>query len=1234
MTSLGLLALLSLFWISCTSQFFESSCPTKCDCTANGHVNCQNGGFTSFPKDISPNTQVLDLRHNSLTRLSRSDLRGLDRLETLHFGFCACSQTPLHWEKSTAQFAKIDITYVNNDAFSGLVSLERVHLGHNYLQHLSLKRIFEQNSRLTAVHLAQNPWNCDCRFETLIIGLQKIKETVQFLQTRAEIEGEAIAKCQNPPTLRGTPVRDLDLSTLRCFDGIPIESTNGAILNCASNAAARRTQWLFDEVDSSFSDMPLDASLSGSYEILDNGSLLLYQSNVNVHRFKCSIDYVVGAARPIRQLRTSQQTQSASQAPQFTYTPRDRSYREGASVKLNCEVQGHPRPFIRWAFNGKTIEGSRKHELRKDDTQLVIYPFLEHDVGTYSCEASNQFGRIQTSARLGIIKSAPPVITEGPKSIRVRPGTSAIFRCVARGDPTPQIVWSFGGSEIPLFKGHYTVNADGSQLTIQPVGRADEGVYSCMAGNAVGSMTGDARLSVDWSQLDYVDSTIDNNLLKTIVNEATDNIERAVAETKEDLRGSVQDPGQLMRHFQFAIKRPVELTKAREIYEESLRLIEKHVERGLRFKPTDIPTNVSYESVLSVTHIQTLMELSGCMNGQFTDACTDMCFHSKYRSYTGQCNNWEHPTWGVSQMPFIRLLPPIYENGFNTPVGWDPDRKYFGYPKPNPRVVSTALIRSESVSAHSQYTAMLMQWGQRRLCHVRRSPAVQFAIELVRTLLPCFNIPLPEDDPRRKTQKYPCIEVERSAAICGSGETSPIFRQVTYREQTNIITSFIDASNVYGSTEVDALDLRDLFGDHGLLRFDIVAPSQKPYMPFEKDSAMECRRNVSLDNPIRCFLAGDGRANEQIALTAMHTIWFREHNRIAAKLLEMNADWDGERIYQEARKIIGAMMQKITYSDWLPKVLGRDGYDHYVGKYMGYNPETKTSNQFPMVLCRFKKHSLHLNVCFHKAESIHCFLLTKPLVDKLFYRSENVSMDLAAINIQRGRDHGIPGYLEYRRFCNLTAPETWEELMIDVGNSEVLEKLKRFYGHPGNLDLWVGGIIEKVIPGALVGPTFACIIGDQFKRLRDGDRFWYENPDVFSTLQLQQLRKSNLAKVICNNADSIEHVQNDVFKYVGEDKQMFRKCSEVPDVELKFWMSCCDETCSARETMSETKQKRRRRSHHLYAASHSPHVQENCHYAGATKLDGTRWQLDSCTTCKCNKGKVWCSTDKQCEENK
>lgn len=86
-------------------------------------------------------------------------------------------------------------------------------------------------------------------------------------------------------------------------------------------------------------------------------------------------------------------------------------------------------------------------------------------------------------------------------------------------------------------------------------------------------------------------------------------------------------------------------------------------------------------------------------------------------------------------------------------------------------------------------------------------------------------------------------------------------------------------------------------------------------------------------------------------------------------------------------------------------------------------------------------------------------------------------------------------YAEYRRFCNLTVPSTWEELTIDVGDSAVVEKLRRLYGHPGkgglhlcrrdyclaNIDLWVGGVVEKRMPDALVGPTFSCIIGEQVR---------------------------------------------------------------------------------------------------------------------------------------------------------
>lgn len=82
------------------------------------------------------------------------------------------------------------------------------------------------------------------------------------------------------------------------------------------------------------------------------------------------------------------------------------------------------------------------------------------------------------------------------------------------------------------------------------------------------------------------------------------------------------------------------------------------------------------------------------------------------RTYDGQCNNMEHQFWGVAQTPFRRNLAPIYENGFNTPVGWNPEKLYFGFSKPNPRLVSMKIISTEEITHHFGYTAMMKQWGQ------------------------------------------------------------------------------------------------------------------------------------------------------------------------------------------------------------------------------------------------------------------------------------------------------------------------------------------------------------------------------------------------------------------------------------------------------------------------------------------------------------------------------------------
>lgn len=161
---------------------------------------------------------------------------------------------------------------------------------------------------------------------------------------------------------------------------------------------------------------------------------------------------------------------------------------------------------------------------------------------------------------------------------------------------------------------------------------------------------------------------------------------------------------------------------------------------------------------------------------------------------------------------------------------------------------------------------------------------------------------MPPNDPRVTNRR--CIDFIRSSAICGSGQTSVLFDGMQPREQINQLTAFVDASQVYGFSDEQARGLRNLTNEFGRLREGSgYGFSTKPYLPFPNPGeAMDCRRDPA-ESDIRCFLAGDIRANEQIGLLAMHTVWFREHNRVAEELRRVNPHWDGDSLYHEARKV-------------------------------------------------------------------------------------------------------------------------------------------------------------------------------------------------------------------------------------------------------------------------------------------------------------------------------------------
>jgi len=160
-------------------------------------------------------------------------------------------------------------------------------------------------------------------------------------------------------------------------------------------------------------------------------------------------------------------------------------------------------------------------------------------------------------------------------------------------------------------------------------------------------------------------------------------------------------------------------------------------------------------------------------------------------------------------------------------------------------------------------------------------------------------------------------------------------------------------------------------------------------------------------------------------------------------------------------------------------------------------------------------------------------IVTDQVTNHLF-QAENKSfgMDLIALNLQRGRDHGLPGYNAFRELCGLKRMKTFEGLS-DLIPKQIVERLKLIYQDVDDIDLFIGGLSELSAPGAIVGPTFRCIIGDQFKRLQEGDRFFYDsadNPGKFTESQVAEIRHANLARITCDNGDDIHHMQPLAFR--------------------------------------------------------------------------------------------------------
>ncbi|XP_062619162.1 peroxidase-like protein isoform X2 [Saccostrea cucullata] len=480
----------------------------------------------------------------------------------------------------------------------------------------------------------------------------------------------------------------------------------------------------------------------------------------------------------------------------------------------------------------------------------------------------------------------------------------------------------------------------------------------------------------------------------------------------------------------------------------------------------------------------------------------------KYRSVDGSCNNLKHPDWGKSYTAQRRFLLPEYGSDCNSPR----QNGYRNMPLPSPREISNLLFqnRNSTTERDPELNVLHMSFGQFLDHDLILTPIIRGTFACCgedRDSELCIPIPIPPGDPFFKED---CMPLTRSASVLQQRGHKWTLRQR-------------NAGLPDGGTS------KCVFDD-----------STKEYCPN----------------------AGDVRVNVVPNLGSMHLMFVRYHNYIAKQLADMNPLWKDERLYQETRAIVSAITQHMVYSEYLPLVLGYDIMEQYellpkpnghdtvydekidastrngfgaaafrFGHSQVTNHQMQFSKMFSEILSkRIEKTYHHPHMCVEKGGKGSDGVLRWQLAegtaktdgvfesgvrDKLFMDSSGRSLDLPAINLQRGRDHGIPAYWEWRKFCDLN-----HKMFSDHSIADQI-RLRNIYGDLDNVDLFAGAMTESPVTGGVVGPTFACLIAKQFSLYKRGDRFWYENEGHtgFTEDQLMEIKKVTMSSIMCQTIE-------------------------------------------------------------------------------------------------------------------